>query len=268
MNREFIHSLSTVKTVNPVVHCITNYVTVTDVANSLLAIGASPIMSHAKKDFLELLKIIKATKGSLVLNIGTLDDTRISQMIEAGKVANKLGVPVVLDPVGAGATEYRTESALKILNELRIDVVKGNESEIQALLGQSQETRGVDAIETDIDKVELVKRAAKMCDCIVAVTGKVDYISDSETVVVIKNGSSDLGKITGTGCMVAGLIGAFLCNENKLLATSYAIALMAIAGELSSHDSKGPGSFRTNLFDYLANINEINIKDMAKIETI
>src|SRR6056297_2273171 len=126
MLKEFINSLSTVKKKSPVVHCITNYVTVTDVANSLLAIGASPIMSHAKKDFSDLLQIIKATEGALVLNIGTLDDTRVSQMINAGKVANNLGIPIILDPVGVGATKYRTESARKLLNELNISVIKGN----------------------------------------------------------------------------------------------------------------------------------------------
>ncbi|MFP4456742.1 MAG: hydroxyethylthiazole kinase [Clostridia bacterium] len=268
MFKKLINSLSTVKETNPVVHNITNYVTVTDVANSLLAIGASPIMSHAEKDFSELMQIIKVTNGSLVLNIGTLDDTRINQMISAGKIANDLEVPIILDPVGAGATSYRTEAALRLLKEMKITVIKGNESEIQSLVGDSNQTRGVDAVETDGNKIDLAIRAAKKYKCIVAITGKEDYISDSKAVYKVKNGTKELGKITGSGCMLAGIIGAFLCSEKPVIATTLAIGFMGLAGEMAEKNSKGPGSFRYELFDSFANIEKEFIERRLNVESI
>lgn len=268
MIKEFVNSLSTVKETNPVVHNITNYVTVNDVANSLLAIGASPIMSHAEKDFPELMQIIKATKGSLVLNIGTLDDKRVNQMLSAGKIANDLDLPIVLDPVGAGATSYRTETALKLLKELKIFVIKGNESEIQALVGESNQTRGVDAVETDSNKMDLAIKAAKQYECVVAITGKIDYISDGTFSYKVSSGTKELSKITGSGCMLAGIIGAFMCIGKPILATTFAISLLGLAGELAKENSKGPGSFRYELFDSLANIERDFIERRLQIESL
>ena len=269
MKRDFIKSLKELKSINPVVHSITNYVTVTDVANSIIAIGGSPIMSHAKEDFPELLQIIQATRGALVLNIGTLDNQRIEQMIEAGKIANNQGVPIIVDPVGAGATSYRTKAALRLIENLDISIIKGNLSEIKALTVGSSETRGVDAISSVDDEAKgIAIEAAKKLNCIVAITGKIDFISDGSKAVAIKNGSSSLSTITGTGCMTAGLIGAFSFLDDKLCSAIYGIAIMAIAGEMAQVSSNGPGSFHINLIDAISKIDELIIKEMAKIELV
>ncbi len=269
MKNKLIKALNDLRKNKPIVHSITNYVTVTEVANSLLALGAAPIMSHAVEDFPDLLKLIKATRGALVLNIGTLDNQRVSQMLAAGKKANELGVPIVLDPVGSGATSYRTEVAKKIIEELKVDIIKGNISEVKSLIKESNETRGVDAIVSKNDNVyKIVQKAAKQLGCVVAITGQTDYISDGEDVIKINNGTSKLGLITGTGCMSAALIGAFCFIEQPIYAASFGIAVMALAGELAADKTIGPGSFRTVLFDELALINESIIKERANLEMV
>ena len=191
----------------PLVHNITNYVTVNDVANSLLACGGSPIMSDEPEDVEDITSVC----GGLNINIGTLHQSSIEGMLLAGKKANELGHPVLLDPVGAGASRLRTDTALRIMKEIKLTVIRGNISEIKTLAYGSGTTKGVDADVADAvteetlnDAIAFVKNFARKTSCIIAVTGAIDLVSDGEICYVIRNGRPEMGKITGTGCQLSG----------------------------------------------------------------
>ena len=212
-----------VKMKTPLVHNITNYVTVNDVANVLLACGGSPIMADDIDDVEDITSIC----GGLNINIGTLNKNTIPSMLAAGKKANELGHAVLLDPVGVGASRLRTETAIKLLNEIKFDVIRGNISEIKTLAFGSGSTKGVDAdvadavTEDTLDPaVTFVKKLAGKLGCIIAVTGAIDLVADADTCYVIRNGRPEMGKITGTGCQLSGLMTAYLtANPDKIVFT-------------------------------------------------
>lgn len=241
----------------PLVHNITNYVTVNDVANILLACGASPIMADDSADVEDITSVC----GGLNINIGTLNRNTVPSMLLAGKKANELGHKVLLDPVGAGAGTFRTETALKLLKEIRFDVVRGNISEIKTIALGTGKTRGVDASMDDVvtednleSSISLIEHLAADLGCIIAVTGAIDLVSDGKKCYVIRNGRPEMGKITGTGCQLSGLMTAFLTANpgNELEAAAASVAAMGLAGEIGwSHmeSYEGNATYRSRIID-------------------
>ena len=250
----------------PLVHNITNYVTVNDVANVILACGASPIMSDEPED----VKDITSICGGLNINIGTLCKRSIESMLIAGKRANELDHVVLLDPVGAGASELRTNTALQIMKEIKLDVIRGNISEIKTLAYGNGTTQGVDADVADAvteenleEAVTFVKMFAKKAGCIVAVTGAIDLVSDGDRCFVIRNGRPEMGRITGTGCQLSGIMTAFLVavqgkeREKKLEAAAAAVASMGLAGEIGwrrMQEGDGNSTYRNRIIDAIYNM--------------
>ncbi|HQD50545.1 MAG TPA: hydroxyethylthiazole kinase [Defluviitaleaceae bacterium] len=252
---------------NPLIHNITNYVTVNDCANAILAIGASPIMADDCEEVEEIVSISSA----LVINMGTLNKRTISSMIMAGKKANELNIPVILDPVGAGASGLRNKTVSDILSEVKVNVIRGNLSEISFIGGLEASTRGVDtAVEDEKnDAVELAKRIADKYSCIVSVTGKVDIISDGIRFARVANGHKFLSKVTGTGCMTSALVASFSgITKDYYTAAVTGIASMGIAGEIAFEKSghKGTGSFHVQIIDALTNINGSIFIERGKID--
>ncbi|WP_227872466.1 hydroxyethylthiazole kinase [Jeotgalibaca ciconiae] len=260
MVEKYMQLINQVREQSPLVHHITNYVTVNDCANITLAIGASPIMADALEEAAEITQIA----SGLVLNMGTLNKRTVASMIESGKMANKIGIPVILDPVGAGASSFRNETAAKLLKEIKVNVLRGNISEIKFLAGLDSETKGVDASENDwtnsTDAQKIAQDLAIRLDCIVAITGKVDFVSDGNRTVAIENGHSMLSQLTGTGCMCSSLIGSYCgaAAEKTFEATVTALVTMGVAGELSFEKAGevGNGSFRVSLQDAISKMNE------------
>jgi hydroxyethylthiazole kinase len=248
---ELGNQLNLIRTRKPLIHHITNQVVMNDTANITLAIGALPVMAHAIEEVEEMVSIA----GALVLNIGTLTSEQIDAMLLAGKRANERDIPIVLDPVGAGATRLRTESALLLLSELQITVLRGNAAEVGALIGVASETRGVESISVAAEPQIVARSAAKELNCTVAITGVRDYITNGERVVYVDNGHPLLASITGSGCMATSLIGAFLAIEKDAIhATTAALAAMGIAGEMAAPQAGGPGTFRSYLLDAVASL--------------
>lgn len=250
----------------PLVHCITNYVTVNDVANALLACGGSPIMADDVDEAAEITSISSA----LVLNIGTLNERTIASMIKAGKTANEKNIPVVLDPVGAGASTLRNDTTRKLLEEVRFAVVRGNLSEISFIAGLNASTRGVDTGEADRcnNALEAAITAANMYGCVTAVTGAEDVVTDGIRAARIRNGVPQMSKITGTGCMLSGIIGAYAgANEDIFCAVVNAVASMGIAGEISYEENggAGTGSLHIGIIDALSRIDDELIEKRGKI---
>lgn len=258
----------------PLVHNITNYVTVNDVANVLLACGGSPIMSDEPEDVEDITAICKG----LNINIGTLNQRSIEGMFRAGRKANELGHVVLLDPVGAGAGALRTGTAIRLLEELRFDVIRGNISEIKTLARGSGTTKGVDAdvadavTEENLDEaVAFVKEFAKKSGSIVAVTGAIDLVSDGEKCFVIRNGRPEMGKVTGTGCQLSGMITAFLAAnpDNKIEAAAAAVCAMGLAGEIGwsrMQEGDGNSTYRNRIIDAIYNMDEECLDGGAKYE--
>ncbi len=258
----------------PLVHNITNYVTVNDVANVLLACGGSPIMSDEPEDVEDITAICKG----LNINIGTLNQRSIEGMFRAGRKANELGHVVLLDPVGAGAGALRTGTAIRLLEELRFDVIRGNISEIKTLARGSGTTKGVDAdvadavTEENLDEaVAFVKEFAKKSGSIVAVTGAIDLVSDGEKCFVIRNGRPEMGKVTGTGCQLSGMITAFLAAnpDNKTEAAAAAVCAMGLAGEIGwsrMQEGDGNSTYRNRIIDAIYNMDEECLDGGAKYE--
>ncbi|MCM0647764.1 hydroxyethylthiazole kinase [Clostridium swellfunianum] len=257
----------------PLVHHLTNYVTVNDCANITLAIGGSPVMADDINEVRDMVSLA----SSLVINIGTLNSRTVEAMLEAGKRANELGVPVVLDPVGAGATSYRTETAKRIMNEIKLSVIRGNLSEIKTLYGIEAQTRGVDSSETFEGKdggLEAVKKLAKdfalRLNTIIAITGAIDIITDGTILYSVENGHETMSKITGTGCMCTSLIGSYLgAGEDKLLAALSGVVSMGIAGEIAyeslNKKDEGTGTLKVKLIDAIFNLCEENLCKRSKI---
>ncbi len=243
-------SLRRLREAKPLVHQITNYVVMNETANATLALGALPVMAHAKEEVEEM----AAIAGALVLNIGTLSPHWVDAMVLAGKVANERGIPVVLDPVGAGATTYRTETAKRILDQVDVTVLRGNVGEVATLVGVAAEVRGVESIVAGASPADLAREAGRRLGLVASITGPVDHVSDGETVVAIANGHPLMATITGTGCMSSALTGCFLAvnAEAPLAAAAEALVAFGVAGEDAATGARGPGSFHVALYDALA----------------
>jgi hydroxyethylthiazole kinase len=245
----------------PLVHQITNYVVMNETANATLAIGALPVMAHAPQEVEEMASLA----GALVLNIGTLSEPWVDAMLAAGRAANEAGVPVVLDPVGAGATRYRTETARLILDAVDVAVLRGNGAEIAALAGRRAQISGVESIGTEDDPAELARRAAEALGLVAALTGPVDHVSDGETVVTVANGHELLGTVTGTGCISTALTGCFLAVAPALDAAASAVAALGVAAEDAAGEARGPGSFHVALYDALYRLTPDELDARARI---
>jgi hydroxyethylthiazole kinase len=256
-------SLRRLRETKPLVHQITNYVVMNETANATLALGALPVMAHAKEEVEEM----AAIAGALVLNIGTLSPHWVDAMLLAGRVANERGIPVVLDPVGAGATTYRTETAKRILDEIDVTVLRGNAGEVATLVGVDAEVRGVESIATGGDSADLARQAGRQLGLVASVTGPVDHVSDGETVISIANGHPLLATITGTGCMSSAVTGCFLAvnRDDPLAAAAEALVAFGVAGEDAAVGAKGPGSFHVALYDELAALDPVTLDARARI---
>jgi len=230
----------------PLVHHITNYVTVNDCANITLFIGAAPVMAEAKEEVADMVSLA----GALVLNIGTLRKKQVESMFIAGHKANELGVPIILDPVGAGATRYRTEVASRMLQQLNINIIKGNAGEIGTLAGTGGVVRGVDSEGMTGDPVQVCRGLADVTGAVVVMSGAADIVTDGKRTVIVENGHAMMGRISGTGCMASSLAGAFAAASRDRVATSAAaLAAFGIAGERAAGKAYGPYSFRSMLMD-------------------
>ncbi|MEC0369749.1 hydroxyethylthiazole kinase [Paenibacillus chibensis] len=257
------HLPRAIKQRRPLIHNMTNVVVTNFTANGLLAIGASPVMAYAREETADMAKMADA----LVLNLGTLSSELVESAITAGRSANLHGVPVLLDPVGAGATAFRTKSALAILREVRVSMVRGNAAEIAHLIGESAGIKGVDADDTGEDApVDLAARAANRLGTIVVITGKEDVITDGSKGYVIRGGHPLLTLVTGTGCLLTSVMGAFAAVENDLLAVG--AAALAFYGAAASRafeagGFRGPGSFQPAFLDALYEMDRYEIDEEA-----
>jgi hydroxyethylthiazole kinase len=259
--------LQRVRVENPLVHNITNVVVTNFTANGLLSLGASPVMAYAPEEVADMVCIARA----LVLNIGTLSKEVVGSMILAGKKANELGIPVIFDPVGAGATRFRTEMGQRILDEVNISVLRGNAAEIANVLGEKREIKGVDAGEQQGNSLDLALLAAKKLNTIVVITGKDDVLTDGETTYLVSNGHPLLTKVTGTGCLLTSVIGAFAGVErNLLLAGLSALTFYGIAAEkaVEKVGDLRPGSFQIEFLNQLAHVSSEDIHQLAAFKKV
>lgn len=256
-------NLAAIREKKPLIHNITNFVVMNYTANALLAMGASPVMAHAQDEVEEMV----AFAGALVLNIGTLNDDWITSMIKAGKKASDLGIPIILDPVGSGATTLRTASARKIIAETRVGVIRGNASEILSLRHADSKTKGVDSVHSVDEAAETARILAEELRTTLAITGPVDLITDGQRVVRVSNGHPLMGYVTGTGCTATVTIGAFLAvDEDPVSATATALAFFGLAGETAAKTAAAPGSFMIQMLDALYAITPVDLEQGCKIE--
>ena len=263
-NKKFSDIFADVREKHPLVHHITNYVTVNDCANVTISIGASPVMADAPEEVCEMV----AVAGALVLNIGTLNKGQVESMILAGGMANDRQIPVILDPVGAGATRFRTRTALRLLDELKITILKGNAGEIGVLAGAEADVRGVDSCGMIGDPVKIAKKFADMSGVTVVVSGATDIVTDGKSVLLVENGHPLMGRISGTGCMAASVTGAFAAvSDDPVIASAAALAAFGVAGEKAAAYTHGPYSFKTALFDELAALTPKDLASRARIRT-
>ena len=247
----------------PLVHQITNYVVMNETANATLALGALPVMAHAREEVEEMVDLA----GALVLNIGTLSPAWVEAMVAAGKAANAAGIPVVLDPVGAGATRYRTDTAKRILAEVDVTVLRGNQGEVATLVGVAAEVRGVESIGTADEPAALAQLAGRNLGLVASVTGVVDHVSNGDRSFAITNGHELLAAVTGTGCMSSAITGCFLAAKpsEPLEAAAEALAAFGVAAEDAAQDANGPGSFHAGLYDGLAALDPASLDERARI---
>ena len=255
--------LAAIRERKPLVHQITNYVVMNETANATLALGALPVMAHAREEVEEMAAIAAA----LVLNIGTLSPPWVEAMLAAGRAANSAGVPVVLDPVGAGATSYRTETARRLLEEVDVAVVRGNAAEIATLAGREAEIRGVESIGASDSAAALARAAAQELGTVAAVTGAVDQVSDGERTLGVANGDPLLARITGSGCIVTAITGSYLAvrSDAPLAAAAEALVALGVAGEDAAREAKGPGSFHAALYDALDGLDPQTLDERARL---
>jgi hydroxyethylthiazole kinase len=247
----------------PLVHHITNFVVMNSTANVTLAVGASPIMAHAHEE----MEAMAGFSSALNINIGTLTPYWIDSMVMAGKTAGKRGIPIILDPVGSGATPFRTEVVKRILAEVPVTVIRGNASEVMSLFAEKIRIRGVDSLET-IDAVrDGAHGLARELKKVVAVTGEVDFVTDGEKALEVHNGHPMFGLVTGTGCAATTVISCFCAVEpDSLVATAAALGYYGLAGEEAARLSHGPGTFQVALYDALYNMSEETLKERLRIK--
>lgn len=262
LNKIASDNLEKIREKKPLIHNITNFVVMNFTANTLLSMGASPVMAHAPNEVEEMVGFA----GALVLNIGTLTDDWIDSMILAGKKASELKTPIVLDPVGAGATALRTDSAKRIIDETDITVVRGNASEILSLGNKDSKTKGVDSIHSVDDASESALILAKELGTTLAITGPSDFVTDGHKVIHIENGHPLMSMVTGTGCSATSVIGAFLSvDKNPVHATATALSYYGLAGEIAAEKASFPGSFMVALIDALYEITPDILEKKSKI---
>lgn len=268
LEKEMSLLLAKLQETRPLVHNMTNVVVTNFTANGLYALGASPVMAYAAEEVADMAKIA----GAVVLNIGTLTRELVDAMILAGQSANNYGIPVLLDPVGAGATSFRTESALRILREVNVSLIRGNAAEIAHLVGETREIKGVDAGESESsDNAILAVRAAKEIGTVVAVTGREDIISDGQLCRVISGGAALLTQVTGTGCLLTSVLGAFAAIEKDLmLAGTAGLAYFGTAASCAAERTAalGPGSFQIAFLDELAKLHSHSLTGYATVREI
>lgn len=263
--REWAELRERVREANPLVHNMTNVVVTNFTANGLLALGASPVMAYAKEEVAEMAKLA----GALVLNIGTLNAEEVEAMLIAGRAANEAGVPVVFDPVGAGATRYRTETARRIAEQVKLAAVRGNAAEIANMIGETWAIKGVDAGEGSGDAAALAKRAAAKLGTVVIITGKDDVVTDGNTTYLVHNGHPLLTKVTGTGCLLTSVIGAFAAVERDMVkAAVAALAYYGVAAEraVAEAGERSPGRFQSLFLDALAHTSADDVKRDGQVE--
>ena len=255
--------LSQIRSKQPVVHHMTNWVTIFNCAQAVKSIGASPVMAHALEEAAEMTSISSA----LVLNIGTLTNEFIESMLISTKTANEKKIPIVLDVCGAGASSLRNSSCSKLINERKIDVVKGNASEIAAVAGYNVKTKGVDSSEVEHSLSDIALNLSNKLSSVAVITGKTDYVAANGKVAMVNNGTELMGKVVGTGCIAASMIGCFAAVNPSDLFTASAAALSAwgIAGEKATAKSDGAGSFLLHIFDILSSLSEKDIEKNKKI---
>ncbi|WP_071395176.1 hydroxyethylthiazole kinase [Bacillus tuaregi] len=259
MRKTMVHGLlKRIKEMNPLIHNITNIVVANFSANGLLALGASPVMADAVEEAAEMAK----ASAAVVINMGTLNRDTVEAMIAAGKAANESNIPVILDPVGVGATFFRTQSAQMLLKEVQFSVIRGNSAEIANLIGEKWEVKGVDAGMVKGDVYSLARDAAKSLHAVVVVTGKEDIISDGTVTNVVYNGHPLLTNVTGTGCLLTAVIGAFAAVEkNYLNAATAALVFYGVAAEIAANktEGQGQGSFQTEFLNQLSLVSSSEI---------
>ena len=256
-------TLRTMRERRPLVHQLTNYVVMNETANATLALGALPVMAHAREEVEEMAGIASA----LVLNIGTLSPPWVEAMLIAGRTAGERGIPIVLDPVGAGATTYRTETARRILDEVPVTVLRGNAGEVATLVGADAEVRGVESMGTGIEPADLARTAAGRLGVIASVTGPIDHVSDGERILTVANGDPLLASVTGTGCISSALTGCFLAAkpEDPLEAAAEALAAFGVAAEDAAAGAQGPGTFHARLYDALYALDPATLDGRTRI---
>jgi hydroxyethylthiazole kinase len=258
-------NLKKLRAKKPLIHNITNFVVMNYTANALLACGVSPVMAHAAEEVEEMVSLA----GALVLNIGTLTPQWVEAMLRAGKKANALKVPIVLDPVGSGATRLRTDSAKRLARGLSIQVVRGNASEVLSLAKKEVQTKGVDSLHSVEEAEGAAIALAKELKTTLAITGKVDLITDGRRICRVHNGHEMMGMVTGTGCTATVMIGAFLAVDPDLVeATTTALAYFGLAGEKAALHAKATGSYQIALLDALFSIDQEELRRGAKIEVV
>jgi hydroxyethylthiazole kinase len=256
-------TLRAMREARPLVHQLTNYVVMNETANATLALGALPVMAHAREEVEEMVGLA----GALVLNIGTLSPHWVEAMLLAGRAAGARGIPVALDPVGAGATRYRTETARQILEEVDVTVLRGNAGEVATLVGVEAEVRGVESVGGTVDPAELAREAARALGVVASVTGPVDHVSDGERTLAVENGHPLLAAVSGTGCMSTALTGCFLAAkpDAALEAAAEALAAFGVAAEDAAKLAGGPGTFHAALYDALAALDPDTLDGRARI---
>lgn len=256
-------NLKAVRGRKPLVHHLTNWVTIYDCANIVKVFGAAPVMAHAKEEVEDMAFLA----SSLVLNIGTLTVDFIAAMKKAAKAANKKNIPVVLDVCGAGATKFRNKKSFELLDETGIDIIKGNASEIAAIAGEKAQTKGVDSGKVEKSLFDIGRSLSKKRKATVVITGKTDIICGQNAVYLVHNGSEIMAHVVGTGCMAASVIGAFAAvNSDYSQACANGLACYEIAAELAAENSFGPGTFKEKLFDCVSGLNKTEIEKRAKVE--
>ena len=249
----------------PLVHNITNYVVMNTTANALLALGASPVMAHAPEEVEEMAGLAHA----VVINIGTLSAPWVEAMVKAGRVARRRGIPLVLDPVGSGATLYRTETAERLIAEAPPTIIRGNASEIRSLAGAAGATKGVDSVHGAEESVEAARALAARCGCVVSMSGAVDVIVSEGGLARVRNGHPMMPRVTGLGCTASALTGAFAAvNPSAAEAAAHAMAAMGIAGEMAGERAEGPGTFQMLLLDALYSLREEDIARRVRYDAV
>ena len=256
-------AIEDIRSQSPVVHNITNYVVMNTTANALLALGASPVMAHAEEEMADMVGIASA----LVINIGTLSKEWVKSMFQAAEHAAKRRIPIVLDPVGAGATLYRTETVRDLVAAVRPSIIRGNASEILAVCGASAKTKGVDSTEASHDAVSAAKELSERLGAVVCISGETDYVIGENEVFRIGNGHPMMTRVTGLGCTATALCGAFAAvTPNLARATAQAMAVMGIAGEMAAENAEGPGTLQVRLLDTLYHLTSDDITQRLKLD--